>query len=250
MWSNRGAGLLAAAALLLALWQAAAWAARSTVLPGPVEVAPTLAHALFAGTLGQHLAISSYRVAVGIVLATGVALPLGLLVGHSPSLYRLSSPLVYLTYPVPKIVLLPVLLMFLGVGDASKVAILFLILFYQVLIVIRDAAHGVPSELVESVRSLGAGPLALLRYVFLPVSAPALLSALRISVGTAIAVLFFVESFGTTSGLGFYILVEGWGRLAYREMYAGVVTMALLGMALYFALELLERRTCRWVKVS
>ena len=235
---------------MLALWQIAAWAAQSPVLPGPGEVIPTLARALVAGTLAQHLATSSYRVVVSIALATGTALPLGLLLGYNPSLYRLSSPLIYLTYPVPKVVLLPVMLMFLGVGDSSKVAIIFLILFYQVLIVIRDAAHGVPSELVESVHSLGAGWLALLRYVFLPVSAPALLSALRISVGTAIAVLFFVESFGTNSGLGFYILVEGWGRLAYREMYAGVVAMALLGMALYFALELLERRMCRWVRAG
>ncbi|MBI4201340.1 MAG: ABC transporter permease [Chloroflexi bacterium] len=249
-WLRRGWGLLATLLALLLLWQLVAWAVRSQVLPGPAEVMRTLYHALLTGGLGEHLAISAYRVVVSIVIAVAVALPLGLAFGYSPSLYRLSSPVVYLAYPIPKIVLLPVLLMFLGVGDSSKVAMLVLILVFQIFIVVRDAARAVPPALVHSVSSLGARRLALLRYVFLPATLPSLLTALRISMGTAIAVLFFVESFGTSAGLGFYILVEGWGRLAYEEMYAGVVAMALLGMALYFILDVLERRVCRWVWVG
>jgi ABC-type nitrate/sulfonate/bicarbonate transport system permease component len=71
-----------------------------------------------------------------------------------------------------------------------------------------------------------------------------------VSIGTAIAVLFFAESFATTSGLGYYIIVETWGRLAYPEMYAGVVAMSLLGLALYFVVDRLERRWCPWLAVS
>lgn len=248
-WSSVHALLATTAALALA-WQLAAWGLRSEVLPGPAEVARALAQGLWSGDLAWDLGVSAYRVVLSILLSVAVAAPLGLTLGLSRPLYSLTAPLVYLTFPIPKIVLLPVLLMFLGLGDGSKVAVIFLILFFQVLVVVRDAASSVRPELLHSVRSLGASWRHLLRHVFLPASLPALLTALRISVGTAIAVLFFVESFGTTSGLGYYILVKGWGRLAYPEMYAGVVAMALLGLGLYFSLELLERRFCAWLQAG
>ena len=102
-------------------------------------------------------------------------------------------------------------------------------------------------ELLYSVRSLGAGRRALFRFVYLPATLPAALTALRVSIGTAIAVLFFAESFATTSGLGYYIIVESWGRLAYPEMYAGVMAMSLLGLLLYLIVDRLERRLCALV---
>ncbi len=143
--------------------------------------------------------------------------------------------------------LLPVLLMVLGIGESSKIAVLFLILFFQVLVVVRDASQAVRPETVYSVRSLGARRRHLLRYVYLPACLPAILTALRVSTGTAIAVLFFAESFATQAGLGYYIIVETWGRLAYAEMYVGVLAMSFLGMALYFVLDRLEGRLCAWV---
>jgi NitT/TauT family transport system permease protein len=240
---------LTVAAMLL-VWQLAAWGLRSEVLPGPAEVIAAFYRGLVKGGLAWDLGMSAYRVAVSVLLSVAIAAPLGLALGLNQRLYSLTAPLVYLTFPIPKIVLLPVLLMFLGVGDSSKIAVIFLILFFQVLVVVRDAAGSVRPELVHSVRSLGAGWGGLLRYVYFPASLPALLTALRISVGTAIAVLFFVESFGTTSGLGYFILVKGWGRLAYADMYAGVLAMALLGLALYFGLELLERKTCAWLQAG
>ncbi|MDP2744132.1 MAG: ABC transporter permease subunit [Dehalococcoidia bacterium] len=246
----RGWGLAATLAALFVAWQAAAWAAGSEVLPGPAKVTVAFFHGLAVGGLARDLGVSAYRVMVSMVLSVAAAAPLGLMLGLSRPLYSLTAPLVYLTFPIPKIVLLPVLLMFLGIGDSSKIVLIFLILFFQVLVVVRDAAASVRPELALSVRSLGANTWQMLRYVFLPASLPALLTALRISVGTAIAVLFFVESFGTTSGLGYYILVKGWGRLAYVDMYAGVLAMALLGLALYFSLELLERRTCAWLQAG
>jgi len=247
---GRGYGLALTVAAMLLAWQLAAWGLRSEVLPGPATVLVAFYRSLGKGGLAMDLGVSAYRVVVSILLSVAIAAPLGLALGLNQRLYSLTAPLVYLSFPIPKIVLLPVLLMFLGVGDSSKIAVIFLILFFQVLVVVRDAAGSVRPELVHSVRSLGAGWRDLLRYVFFPASLPALLTALRISVGTAIAVLFFVESFGTTSGLGYFILVKGWGRLAYAEMYAGVLAMALLGLALYFGLELLERKSCAWLQAG
>jgi NitT/TauT family transport system permease protein len=248
-WRSR-LGIPATAVGMLALWQVLSWLTRSQVLPSPSGVVYTFFAALGNGSLAEHLLVSTYRVTFSIVLAVAIGLPAGLSLGLSERLYRLSSPLIYLTYPVTKIVLLPVLLLFLGIGESSKIALLLLILFFQVLIVVRDAARGVRPELVYSVRSLGARRFQLLWHVYLPASLPGLLTALRITVGTAIAVLFFAESFGTSSGLGYYILVEGWGRLAYKEMYAGVLAMALLGLVLYVLLDLMEQRLCRWTRAG
>ena len=246
MWHPRRYSWLLALAGALLAWQALAFAVNDPVLPAPWVVFGALWREVSRGRLPEHFLTSSYRVALSVGLSTLAAFPLGLFLGLNRTANSITSPLVYLSYPVPKIVLLPVLLLFLGIGDASKVAMIVLILFFQVLIVVRDAATGVRPELVDSVRSLGARPWHLLRYVFFPACLPATLTALRVSTGTAIAVLFFVESFGTTSGLGYYILVETWGALRYPEMYAGVVAMAVLGLGAYLLLDLVQRKACAW----
>jgi NitT/TauT family transport system permease protein len=235
--------------MLLLAWQALAWALRLEVLPGPLVVAQALAREIPQG-LGHHFLVSGWRVVASIVLATALAVPAGLVLGQSRRLNRLASPIVYILHPIPKIVFLPILLLFLGIGDASKVFMIFLILFFPILVVVRDQAGALRPELIYSVRSLGAGRRALFRFVYLPATAPAALTAVRVSIGTAVAVLFFAESFATTSGLGYYIIVESWGRLAYPEMYAGVVAMSALGLLLYFATDRLERRMAPWMFLS
>ena len=239
-----GGGVAAVLAALL-VWQLASWVVDSTILPGPIPVGFAFIDQLNEGLLG-HAAVSAYRVVLAVTISVAIAAPLGLILGTSDRLYALSAPLIYLSYPIPKIVFLPVILLLLGLGDASKVTMISLILFFQILILVRDEVRTVRLELVLSVRSLGANRFQLLRYVFLPASLPGLFTALRVSTGVSIAVLFFVESFGTRQGLGYYILVESWGRLAYEEMYAGVIAMALLGLGVYYVVDGLERRLTRW----
>ncbi len=95
-------------------------------------------------------------------------------------------------------------------------------------------------------RSLGAGRRALFRYVYLPASLPAILTALRQSVGTAVAVLYIAESFATRQGLGYYLYYQGSSLLDYPVMYAGVLAMSLLGLGMYFSVDWLERWLCKW----
>jgi NitT/TauT family transport system permease protein len=239
--------LIAALGLLIA-WQTAAMLIEKPVLPPPVDVLEAFALSL-PQDLGRHLLVSALRVIASIALAVVAAVPIGLAIGLSPVADRLAAPLIYLLYPIPKIVFLPVIILLLGIGNISKVFIIALILFFQILVVVRDEASSLRPELIASVRSLGAGRRAVFRFVYLPACLPAVLTSLRVSVGTAIAVLFFAESFATTSGLGYYIIVETWGRLAYTQMYAGVVAMSLLGLTLYFVVDGLERRLCPWLSV-
>ncbi len=134
-----------------------------------------------------------------------------------------------------------------GIGDAAKIFIIFIILFFQILVLVRDQAASLRPELIQAVRSLGAGRRALFRFVYLPASLPGILTALRQSVGTAVAVLYIAENFATEQGLGHYIAYQGLSLLNYPAMYAGVMAMSLLGLGMYFSVDWLERRVCPWL---
>ncbi len=240
-WRDLFVGLAAT----LVIWQLLALLLNRNVFPPPTEVLIVFFQQI-GGELGRHFLVSAWRVVAAIVLSVAAAVPIGLGLGQTPVLNRIFSPLIYIAHPIPKIVFLPIILILLGSGDVSKIFIIGIILFFQILVVVRDEAAQLRPELILSVRSIGAGRRALFRFVYFPATIPAVLTALRISVGTAIAVLFFAESFATTSGLGYYILVESWGALRYSQMYAGVLAMSLLGLILYFVIDTLDRRLAPW----
>jgi len=237
--------LFVAALGVLLVWQLAAWLLNNDILPGPLAVMVTFVDELDNGLL-DHLLASLWRVVASTVLAILLAAPAGVMLGQSRRLDSLFSPVVYLFYPIPKVVLVPVVLLLLGVGDLPKIVIIFLVLFFQILVLVRDQAASLRPELIESVRSLGAGRRALFRYVYLPASIPAILTALRQSVGTAVAVLYVAELFATRLGLGYYIYLNGSTLFNYRAMYAGILAMSLLGLGLYFFVDWLERVVTPW----
>jgi NitT/TauT family transport system permease protein len=240
---------LFAAVLLLVLWQLAAWAVNRPILPSPLEVGRVFQAELQRGLVGHFLA-SLWRVLASTVLAIALAAPAGLILGQSKSLNSFFAPLIYLVYPIPKVVFVPVVLLFLGIGDAPKIAIIFLILFFQILVLVRDQAATLRPELIQSVRSLGAGRRAIFRFVYLPASVPAILTALRQSVGTAVAVLYVAELYATQKGLGYYIYLNGSTLFNYPAMYAGIVAMGILGLGLYFSVDWLERKLSPWQYAS
>ncbi len=240
-------GYLGALLVVLLVWHLLSIAVGSPALPTPAEAIGEFV-TTFASDLFANLMISTWRVLAAIVLGTALAVPLGLVIGRSKRLDAFAAPLIYLTYPVPKVVFLPVLLVLLGLGDLSKIALITIIVFFQILVTARDAAKAVPAASVLSVRSLGAGPWQVYRHVVIPAALPEIFTALRIGTGTAVAVLFLAESIAGTSGLGYYI-VDSWGRIDYNAMFAGILGMALLGVFLYEGLEALESRLCRWTRV-
>lgn len=226
------------------------WAVVARLINQPILPTPNLViHALLSeirDELGLHLVASFYRVISSIFLAIILAGPAGLVLGQYPRLNQLFAPVIYLIYPIPKVVLVPVVLLLLGVGDLPKITLITLILFFQVLVLVRDAASNIRPELILSVRSLGAGRRALLRYVYLPASVPAILTSIRQSIGTAVAVLYIAELFATQYGLGYYIYYQGSTLFDYPKMYAGIIAMALLGFCMYFCVDAVEHRICHW----
>jgi NitT/TauT family transport system permease protein len=239
--------ILVALAALLAAWQLLAMALGRPILPSPVRVAHAFAREIGQGDLLEHFLASLWRVIASLVVSIALAAPAGLALGQSARLNRLFSPFIYLTYPIPKVVLVPVVLLFLGVGDLAKIVIIFMILFFQILVLVRDQAAGLRPELIQSVRSLGAGRRALFWFVYLPASLPAILTGVRQSIGTAVAVLYVAELFATQRGLGYYIFLTGSTLLDYPAMYAGIVAMSLMGALLYFATDRLQKILCPWM---
>jgi len=244
---RRVLGYLLAAAVLLGGWQVLALSVTSGVLPTPSSA--FVAFFRLAPDLVPHALVSLWRVLASIAIGTLVAVPLGLAIGRSATADALLAPLLFLTYPVPKVVFLPVLLVLFGLGDASKIVLITLIVFFQVLLTARDAARTVPEGAIVSVRSLGATKLDIARHVIVPATLPDVFTALRIGLGTAIAVLFVAESIAGTDGLGWFIM-DSWGRIDHPRMFAGIIAMGLVGVALYEALEALERWATRWRRAA
>ncbi len=236
--------LLAALGLAIA-WQITAMIVNRPILPTPFEVFIIFFEELGNGLL-IHFGVSLWRVTAGMLLSVLIAAPAGLAIGASKTANRFLSPVIYLLYPIPKVVFVPVVLLFLGIGDTAKITLIFLILFFQIVVLVRDQALGIPPQLLQSLQSLGAGRRALFRFVYLPASLPAILTALRQSIGTAVAVLYISELFATKYGLGYYIYYNGSTLFNYPAMYAGVAAMSLLGLGMYFGVDWLEQKWCKW----
>ncbi|TGE33271.1 ABC transporter permease [Desulfosporosinus sp. Sb-LF] len=242
-------GYVGATLFLIALWHFATWSLKTPLLPTPEAALNATIRLLFESNLGRHFWVSTYRVIISTLLSLFFGLPLGLIMGYERRIDRFFAPLVYITYPIPKIVFLPLILLFFGLGDSSKIFLITFIVFFQILVTTRDAVRKVPSETISSLRSLGGNRVQVYRYVLLPASLPDVLTSLRLSMGTAIAVLFFAESFATTEGLGYFIM-DAWSRAAPDEMFAGIIMMALLGVSLFIAVDIFETILCRWQRVK
>ncbi|HBV98344.1 MAG: ABC transporter permease [Peptococcaceae bacterium BICA1-7] len=232
---------------LLALWEITSLLLNRPYFPGPYASLLVFFHEM-AKYLWAHLLVSTARVVVSLAAALVPAVILGMVLGREQRLDRYASPLIYLSYPVPKIIFLPLVITLLGLGELSKIFLISVIVFFQILVTTRDASRQVSKSMVDSVISLGAGQLQIYRHVIYPACLPKILTALRISLGTAIAVLFFSETIASRGGIGGigYYLMEAWARMEWDTMFAAIIAMGIMGFALYMFLEWLEKRTCPW----
>jgi len=234
---------------LLLLWQIGAWSLGPYLLPAPGDVLSAWAQAITGPDLQGHIRSSAFRVAAAMLLAWLTAFPLGIFLGYRKRIDRYISPMVFLTYPLPKIVLLPVFLTLFGLGDLSKILIIALTTGYQILVVTRDGIRHLDARYLDAFRTLGGSPAQLVRHVLVPAALPSAMTALKVTSGTAVAVLFMAESFATQSGLGFLIM-DAWGRGDQLEMFCGILSMSLLGLLVYESCHIAERTLCRWKKLE
>jgi 4-hydroxybenzoate polyprenyltransferase len=229
----------------LLAWKLLATAVASSVLPSPEAAFGAFFESCKTTAFWKNFGISAYRVVISILIAWSLAFPIGVFVGYSKRLDKVVSPMIFMTYPIPKIVFLPVILLMFGLGDFSKITIISIILFFQILVATRDGVQAIDEKYFDSLLSMGATDVDILREVVFPAALPHSFTALRITTGTAISVLFFVESFATASGLG-YMIMDSWAKVAYTQIFVGIIGMSILGVILYETLSYLEKRICPW----
>lgn len=234
------------------IWQIAAWALGPVILPYPGEVLTDFFYQLQQPVFWGHAGISAFRAGAGLILALAVAFPLGIILGLNRTWDTWLGPFIYLTYPIPKILLLPILLVLLGLGEAPKIILVALTAGYQILVVTRDQVHALDNRYLESFYTLLPSSwkpwrrtLSLIRHVALPAALPGAVTSLRLASGTAVAVLFMVESFATQQGLG-YLIMDAWGGLNLPRMFSGILSMSILGLAIYGVANYWESRFSKW----
>lgn len=214
------------------------------VLPKPTVVYANMNN-LYGEKLYIHVLASLSRVAAGISISLVLGAAVGLLMAYSSIWNKILNPLVYFSYPVPKTALLPIVMLIFGLGDASKIIIIVLILVFQIIVAVRDAVLNISKETYGPLRSLGASRFQIFIHVTIPAILPELLTSIRLSIGTALSILFFTEGYGTQYGIGYYIL-DAWTRIDYIGMYAGIVVLSILGFTLFILIDMLEETVCRW----
>lgn len=235
---------LLAAVVLTIIWFIVSQLVDLPIIPSPVLVVENLAD-IFMKYIAIHSLYSLWRIGAGLLLAVALGLPLGVIMGYFPQTDRFLAPVVYLTYPIPKIALLPILMLLFGVGELSKVFMIFLIIVFQVVVAVRDGIRAIPNETYYPLYSLGASFKDIFFEVLWPASLPKFITAIRVALATAISVLFFTETFGTQYGMGYFIM-DAWLRVNYLEMYSGIVVLSLLGLILFTTIDLIERNACHW----
>lgn len=229
------------------IWYILATWVQLKALPLPMDVYAGYSKAFENGIL-DHSFASLRRIAYSIGISLGIALVLGLWMGYNKSANKLFGPMIYFSYPIPKLALLPIIMTLFDLGETSKIIIVVLIVVFQLIITIRDAVKNIPKESYYVLISFGASNLQKMRHITLPAILPEMFSSLRVALGIATSALFFIETFGTDKGLGFYI-TDSQMRVDYVQMYFGIIVLSLIGFVLFLIVDLLDNIFCRWKKI-
>jgi len=232
---------------LLALWEVAARLALLSpqYFPPPTAIAAGLAESLVAGDLGEHLAITVARLAMAFVVAAVPGVPLGLVMGLARPVRQAVDPYIAFLFPVPKIAMLPFLLILLGVGEPAFVLTGALSAFFQIVISTLAGVQTMDPRLLEVGENYGARGARLFRAIILPAALPAIFTGLRLGLGLALVAVVAVEFIAAKSGLG-HLVYRHWQMLGTVDMYGAFALVGALGLALTRGLRALQSRMLTW----
>ena len=217
----------------------------SAFLSPPSAVLAAIAQLIETGQLNKHIFASLQRSLAGLSLAVLAGVSLGLLMGVVRRFEAFVDPLLQLFRQVSALALFPVFLLFFGIGEASKIAIIFWAAFWPVLLNTISGVKQVEKLLIHSALSMGATRSFIFFKVILPAAAPSIFTGIRLAGAYSITALVAAEMIGSHAGLGFLTL-NSQEIFQIPSMYAGIVLLALLGLALNYVLALLEKRLTRW----
>ena len=234
-------------AVLIAI---AEWGTRSgwisaLTLPRPSDVLVAFRELHVSGLLYEHLAVSVSRLAVGAALGVSVGVGTGVLIGLFSYIRAGLVPLVAAIFPIPKIALLPLFVIWFGIDEGSKYALIALGTFTPMVVATYGAVDNVDRTLIRMAQSFGLSWLSIVRKIVLPGAMPGILSGLRISLAIAIILLVAAEMLGAEHGIGAYVLEAG-SLYDLDRLFAGVVILSVLGVLVSAAITFLERHLLGW----
>jgi 1,4-dihydroxy-2-naphthoate octaprenyltransferase len=233
--------------LLLLLWEGAVQLSvlNRIFVPPPSEVVVALVDGLIDGSLVADVVVSSERIALGFIIGAAPATLLGIWSGLNRTVYYLVRPLATMLYPVPKIALLPLVIVVLGIGEISKIATVAISVFLMVVIHTIGGVMQVDRRFFEVGRLYGANQWTLFRTVALPASLPAIIEGWKLAMGFALTLIVGVEFVGASNGIG-YRIWQSYELYAIADMFAAVCLIAALGWVLTVGLDELERLLVPW----
>jgi NitT/TauT family transport system permease protein len=247
---GRGSGVIQVVAPLLAaigLWEllVVTGVLDRVFFPDPPTVATSLWHMVSSGEIPTNLGITLQRALLGWVIGTIPAVVLGLLMGYFRLFQRLLDPLVAVTYPVPKLAILPLLLVLLGLGSAPIVGMAAILAFFPTLLSTIAGVRGVDRTLVAVVENFGGNRLHVFWKVILPGALPVMFAGFRLGAGIALEGTIAAEFVAASTGIGAKTW-NYWQIYRIDRMYANLVVIALVGLLGTYALRFAEEKIVRW----
>lgn len=219
------------------------------LLPGPGEVIETALDLAVNGyqrtPLWQHVFVSVARAFTAFAASIIVGVPLGLLMGMAPALNAALDPFVQFLRPLPKIALIPLTVVWFGIGEGSKFFLIFIASFLSIVVGAVAAVAGVSQNRIRAAQVLGAGRTQVFRYIILPSTLPELFTSVRLSIGIGWTALIAAELVAATQGLGWMVLNAG-NYLRTDVVILGIVLLGLIGWGLDWLLVLAQRHFAPW----
>jgi NitT/TauT family transport system permease protein len=242
IWLGRAAILLA----FLIAWQLAS----GPLIPkmfvsDPISIGTTIAQWVTDGSLWNHLATSLVTLLIGYVLGAAIGIVAGFLLGLMRFADRTLAPFIAAFYGLPKVALLPLFVIFLGIGIESKVALVAVVVAFLLFYNTRDGVRDIDPDLIDSLRLLGATQLEILRKVLFPAALPWIYTGLRVAVGYALTTTVVGEVLSSNRGIG-YLIESSAGRFNSAGVFAAVVVLVVLSLIITATLSRMELSSSRW----
>jgi NitT/TauT family transport system permease protein len=215
-------------------------------MPGPIDVLARLYNWLKNDDLFGDISISTYRVAAGFALSATLALPLGIMIGTYRPVQALLEPLTDFIRYMPAVAFIPLVMLWVGIDESSKIAIIFIGTFFQMVLMIAEDVRRVPVTQIEAAQTMGATRSEIVSLVIIQSAKPALLDTLRVTMGWAWTYLVVAELVAANSGVG-YAILRAQRFMQTDKIFAGIILIGLIGLAIDQLFRWLHRKSFPWL---
>lgn len=233
--------------LLLVAWQLAVTSGflDYRFVPAPLQIVDTFVSMIASGELLQHVAISLGRIIAGFALGVGAGVVVGLTMGIFRPVRAALTPIVAALFPIPKLAILPIIILFFGIGEVSKILVIAIGVFFISVINTVSGVINIDKIYLDVADNLGVRGRSFYWHVAIPGALPAIVTGGKVSMGVALLLIVAAEFVGASSGIG-YLIWSSWQNFSLERMFVGLVTLAAIGYVFTMALEFLESRILPW----